>query len=71
MPRNIPCKILNLPYSSLYLSCAGGSLNGQPYLNASCISCEDIPQMSKLSVFWQVSSYCVSCYYEMFSCKGD
>ena len=26
------------------------------YLNLTCIKCDDIPQMSKLSVFWQVST---------------
>jgi hypothetical protein len=31
------------------------NLNGVTYLNITCIDCDNIPQMSHLSVFWQVS----------------
>lgn len=31
--------------------------NGTTYLQLYCISCDDIPQMSDLSVFWQVSIF--------------
>jgi dipeptide/tripeptide permease len=29
------------------------------FLNLTCIECDDIPQMSKLSVFWQVPQFCL------------
>jgi hypothetical protein len=31
-------------------------LNGITYLNLTCIDCDNIPQMSNISVFWQVSA---------------
>ncbi len=31
-------------------------LNGITYLNLTCIDCDNIPQMSNISVFWQVST---------------
>jgi hypothetical protein len=31
------------------------SVAGVQYLNLTCISCDDIPQMSTISVFWQVN----------------
>lgn len=31
--------------------------NGQSLLSLSCISCDDIPQMSSISVFWQIPQF--------------
>lgn len=30
------------------------SINGLSYLNLTCIDCDNIPQMSNISVMWQV-----------------
>eukprot|EP00602_Paraphysomonas_sp_CaronLab_P012061 CAMPEP_0185040878 /NCGR_PEP_ID=MMETSP1103-20130426/39487_1 /TAXON_ID=36769 /ORGANISM="Paraphysomonas bandaiensis, Strain Caron Lab Isolate" /LENGTH=538 /DNA_ID=CAMNT_0027580373 /DNA_START=191 /DNA_END=1807 /DNA_ORIENTATION=+ len=33
--------------------------NNRQYLNLTCISCDDIPQMSEVSVFWQIPQFCL------------
>lgn len=37
-------------------------MNNITYLNLTCIDCDNIPQMSNISVFWQVSSLSLSAF---------